>query len=603
MLNSISDLVRKYLVPYRRSGSDEIRATCPFCNGGDSGDTETFSLNIDTGYYYCYRGSCRAGGNIAQLAAHFGETIKGSQVNMNLKTQVTYKYPDVQLFPRTPQINDYFHKRAISASTLDAYSISADEHGNIVFPFYEGGDLTYVKFRKPKKPEKKEPKEWQLSETKPILFGMHLCDRSYPLIITEGEIDALSLFEAGAKNVVSVPSGCDNTKWVELCWDWLEGFDSIILFGDNDPPGRQMVNNLIKRLGESRCRIVEEYPLTPSGIVCKDANDILVQLGDMILMDILESAEDIPTRGLIDLATVIPEDPTTIPRIKTNIPALDETIGGLREGAITVLTGRSGAGKSTLAGLFLLNAIEQGHTVCAYSGELNVSEFQNWINLQAAGSDYITLKYDPIKDKQIPIVPPNVAQAIQQWYRGKLLLYDNNEIFESNQAESIISVFTMAVRRYNCKTFVIDNLMMCTSDTDEETRAQGKFMNALKRFVNKYRVHVVVVAHGRKLAAGRTTLGQDDISGNSATVKLAHSAIVAETPNLRVIKSRESGQNRLIECCYCPDSHRIYQKDKGDLNHFSWNDGSIPQPKKKACDLDEYAVKVGQSPTSDQAPF
>ena len=35
----------------------------------------------------------------------------------------------------------------------------------------------------------------------------------------------------------------------------------------------------------------------------------------------------------------MPYDPTTVPRIKTMIPALDETIGGLAEGAITVFTG------------------------------------------------------------------------------------------------------------------------------------------------------------------------------------------------------------------------------------------------------------------------
>ena len=41
------------------------------------------------------------------------------------------------------------------------------------------------------------------------------------------------------------------------------------------------------------------------------------------------------------------------------IPALDEVIGGLAEGAMTVFTGKPGNGKSTLAGQLLLNA--SGH--------------------------------------------------------------------------------------------------------------------------------------------------------------------------------------------------------------------------------------------------
>ena len=40
-------------------------------------------------------------------------------------------------------------------------------------------------------------------------------------------------------------------------------------------------------------------------------------------------------------------------------------------------------------GQFLLAAIEQGYSVCAYSGELTKEKFQEWINLQAAGSEYI----------------------------------------------------------------------------------------------------------------------------------------------------------------------------------------------------------------------
>lgn len=594
MVNSINDLIYKYLTPYRRSGSDEIRArTCPFCNGGDSGDEYTFSLNIDTGSYCCFRGSCAASGGIEQLAAHFGETYRGRNSRMNTKSSIQYKFPRTELMSLTDPIVAYFEKRHISKETLEFYGVSSDKNGNIVFPFTWNGDLIYVKYRKPVKPSKNEPKEWQESDTRPILFGMDLCDTSLPLVITEGEIDALSLREAGVTNVVSVPCGCENLKWVEECWDWLEDFNSITIFGDNDAPGRRMVSQLTKRLGESRCKIIEEYPLKPDGSECKDANEILYYLGDLALLDVLDSAKEIPTRGLVSLSKVVPVDPTTIPRIKTNIPDLDSSIGGLREGAVTVFTGRAGEGKSTLSGLLLLNAIEQGHNVCAYSGELTSEEFQQWINLQAAGSDYITTKYDPVKGQQVPVIPKNIEQAIMNWYDGHFFLYDNQEIFESNQSESIIEVFTTAVRKYGCDLFLVDNLMTALSDSDEETKAQGRFVNALKRFANRFKVHVIIVAHPRKTQKGES-IRQDDIGGNSATVRLAHSAIVVEKPNLRVIKARDAGHLKLIECCYCPDSRRIYQKDKGDMNKFSWNDGSYEQPKKKACDLPEYAVQVGQ---------
>lgn len=589
-MSQIISLIDKHLQPYRIK-RDEVRTrTCPFCEGGENQDLFTFSVNVETGAYKCFRGSCHAEGGIAQLAEKLGE--KPPATRSSFKTATAYSMPKSKCYELNDEIVEYFSSRGISQSTLNAFGVSADEHGNILFPFVADGDIVYVKHRKIRR-KKNEPKEWQDENTRPILFGMDLCSFEDPLIITEGEIDALSLFEAGVRNVVSVPCGCENLKFIEECWDWLEKFDTITIFGDNDVPGRKMINQVVKRLGESRCKIVEEYPVKTDGMEAKDANEILCELGDLALLDTIDAAKEIPIKGLINLSKVVPVDPTTIPRIKTNIEALDRAIGGLREGAVTVFTGKAGEGKSTLSGLLLLNAIEQGHSVCAYSGELTSEEFQQWINLQAAGSDFITLKHDPVKNQKVPVIAKDVEEAIMNWYDGKFFVYDNQEIFESNQSESIIQVFTMAVRKYGCKLFLVDNLMTALSDSEEETKAQGRFVNALKRFANRFKVHVIVVAHPRKTRNGES-IRQDDIGGNSATVRLAHSAIVVEKPNLRVIKARDSGHLKLIECCYCPDSRRIYQKDTGDKNRFGWNIENLPMPKIKACDSIEYQVQVGQ---------
>lgn len=277
------------------------------------------------------------------------------------------------------------------------------------------------------------------------------------------------------------------------------------------------------------------------------------------------------------------------------IPALDEVIGGLAEGAMTVFTGKPGNGKSTLAGQLLLNAIEQGHSVCAYSGELTKEKFQEWINLQAAGSEYIGLKYDPVRDIRVSYVPYAVQERLLDYYRDRFYLFDNQEIFEANQSESILKVFQLAARRYGCKLFLADNLMTALSDSDEETKAQGKFANALKKFATRYHVHVLLVAHPRKVKVGEK-LGQDDIGGSSATIRLADSAIVVERPNLRILKNREGGVCKLIECCYCPDSRRIYQTEKGDLNRFSWDKTGITPPNPRADSLPDYAVRMAEAP-------
>jgi len=492
---SIIEFARKHLEPFSISyRSRELSPLlCPICNGGRNGDRRTFSINIDTGLACCKRGSCQWKGTIAMLAERFNEdpSVFGGSYSRKRRE---FKKPDVELLKRSDKINDFFDQRGISEDTLDKYQVAADIKGNIIFPFFENEDLVFVKYRQPVIPSPHKMKEWQEPDTKPILFGQQLCDSAKPLIICEGEMDALSCAEVGVDNVVSVPCGCDDLYWVELCWDWLEQFQTIILFGDNDVPGQKMVNQLVKRFGEERCKVVMEYPDRRDGTQCKDANDILLECGELVLLECINSAEDVPVKGIIQLADVVPIDVTTIPRIRIGIPKLDEALGGLALGAITVFTGMPGYGKSTLTGLIALNAIEQGYNVCAYSGELSKEQFQSWILYQAAGSDYITLKYDAIKDKDVPVVDYMARTRILDHLRDHFFLFDNNEIFEANQTEAILQSFTMVARKYGVKLFLVDNLLTALSDSDEETKAQGRFVAALKRFALRYDAHVIVVA-------------------------------------------------------------------------------------------------------------
>lgn len=589
------EIADKHLFPYELKPSGElIPEFCPFCEGGSSHkDTKTFALNVDYGVYVCKRGSCGKRGRLEDLIEFFHENLSVNRPNGGIFDGKTRQYslPDTKLLPATEKIYQYFESRKISRKTVDDFKIQSDENGMIVFPFYENGTNVFEKFRRPWKPNENESKrkEWRSPGTKPVLFGMDMCAFSQPLTICEGQIDAMSLYEAGINNVVSVPSGCEDYSWVENCYDWLERFKTIILFGDADEPGQKMVKTLAKRLDESRCKIVEDYPERSKGGICKDANDVLYHFGPYKLIEMVENAKDIPVKGLLDLGSVVPTDPTLIPRIKTNIPKLDECTGGLLEGGITIVLGKAGSGKSVLSNMIALNALEQGYTVCVYTGEFRADRFQYWINLQAAGSDYITLKYDPVKGKQVPVLPYSVQERVMDWYKGRLLLYDNDEVFDGSQAESILNVFTTAVRRHGAKLLIIDNLMMSVSDQEDEWRAQAIFANKLKKFANKYGVAILLVAHARKTKAGEK-LNADDLSGASATNNLADVTMAVEAGRIQILKNRDTGILGSIEFCYCPDSKRLYQADSGDKMHLSWDTTGIAKADPRADSLPEYQV-------------
>ena len=62
---------------------------------------------------------------------------------------------------------------------------------------------------------------------------MNHCNPDNPtLVLTEGQIDSLSVAEAGIENVVSVPTGAKGFTWIPYCWDFLSQFKTLVVFGD-----------------------------------------------------------------------------------------------------------------------------------------------------------------------------------------------------------------------------------------------------------------------------------------------------------------------------------------------------------------------------------
>lgn len=486
------EFAQKHFGEFKTHGSEIKPKLCPYCKGGSGKDKHTFALNMDKLTYNCKRGSCGESGTFNKLCKDFGEVSERNfEINRPSAPTKTYKKPQTKILPISPQAEEYLAKRKISRATLDKRKIGSDEKGNIVFPYYDCGDLVLVKFRPAKKVEKGERKAWREEGGKPVLWGMEICDPAKPLVITEGEIDALACEEAGIPNAVSVPSGAEDLTWLKTCWTFLEQFKNIILFGDNDGPGREMVQKLIVKLGEYRCAVVNHR--------YKDANELLYREGPEAVRKAYEEAQEVPINGLLRLSEISPLDISKIVKVKSGIPALDKFISGFLMGQISIWTGKNAGGKSTLLGQLLLEAIDQGFGVCAFSGELPAALFKYWIDLQAAG-------WINISDGK---VDSGIKKKINEWYKDKFFLYDS---FGSVKSSDILRIFEYAAKRYDCKVFLIDNLM--TTDFSEDERdwyhGQSLFVGKVKEFAHKFDVHVHVVAHPRKTQG---KIEKNDVSG------------------------------------------------------------------------------------------
>mgnify|MGYP003913160153 CR=1 FL=1 len=87
-------------------------------------------------------------------------------------------------------------------------------------------------------------------------FGWHTVPHNASeLIITEGEFDAMAVYQATGRPAVSLPNGCRSfpTELLVL----LEKFDTIYLWMDNDGPGREGAEMFARKLGVERCLLVQ----------------------------------------------------------------------------------------------------------------------------------------------------------------------------------------------------------------------------------------------------------------------------------------------------------------------------------------------------------
>lgn len=561
-----------FLKPYRMKGAEIVPELCPFCKGGDHHDKRTFALNLENKTYNCKRGSCGKQGHFTQLCAEFG-------VDAADYPAVRFTKPKIKPQAITSEAEKYIAMRGISKDTAAKYRVGADESGNILFPYHdETGAHVFNKFRYPRKLQRGDRKAWRESDTKPVLYGMDLCDTEHPLTIFEGEFDAMSGYEAGLVNCVSVPSGAEDFTWVDTCWDFLHGFEKIYLFGDNDEPGRKMIQKLTAKLSDKQVFVVEHE--------CKDANELLYRNGKDAILAAWARAKEVPVAGLIDLASVSPLDMSEMEKSLTSISELNRIFGGFMMGDVTVWTGKRGEGKSTVLSQILVDSIDNGMKVCAYSGELRADRFQYWVDLQAAGPRHISEFVDNATGRTVRYVDKAIKAQIHDWYRGRFWLYDN-AITLTNEEATVLKVFETAARRYDCRVFLVDNLMTVdyanTSNEDTNQR-QTRFINQLAAFANLYNVHVHLVAHPRKVGKDGVE-DADEVSGSGNIVNRVSNGIAVNRSTgelgygvtLKVLKNRWEGEYGEIGLCYDNKSRRVFQPSKGSDFEYGWEKDNFVQ--------------------------
>lgn len=337
---------------------NNLKALCPF----HAENTPSFVYDKKRFSFHCF--GCRKNVDIIDAYMLSGKTyieavqelfkLAGIKYSFGMRgvkeLGSDYRYPHDEQTEDIAQATDYWHTRGISEATLKYCGVGQDAHGNTAFRYFDSNDvLCMVKYRPSHKVKHGESKAWaqRNADTTPLLYNMARINMDKPLLITEGECDCLSAIEAGFTNTVSVPFGAGNFTWIDTNWDWLDGFETIIICGDNDKPGREMNRELAHRLGLWRTKVVElpEIFMDDNGepTAISDINDVLCTYGREEVMQCILKAKESPIDTVADVADIADVEINELDGLYMGLDCMDSELSkSLLYGSLNILTGING---------------------------------------------------------------------------------------------------------------------------------------------------------------------------------------------------------------------------------------------------------------------
>lgn len=385
-----------------------------------------------------------------------------------------------------------------------------------------------------------------------LLFGQHkFRGGGKRVVITEGEIDALSVAEAlNCKwPVVSVPNGAQGAKAaLAEHLEWLNGFDSIVLFFDQDEPGRTAAAECAELFAPGKACIVQ-------GFAYKDANEALVDGHMDLLLRAQWDAQPYWPDDIVEGGTESLWERVKSFAVRTDYTypwhALNDVTCGIRNAELVLWTAGSGIGKShALREL----GIHLRPTLMNQGLKLGIVSLEESVEITALRMAAMHLKRTHTEWEQIPEEERHAA-VIEA--TGGCLIYDHFGSLESDRLLSKLRAMIAA----GCQVIMLDHISIVISGSVEananERRAIDVLMTNLRSLVQEKKVSIHVISHLRKAQGtaheegGHISL--DDLRGSGSLKQLSDIIIAMErnqqadsaeerlVATLRVLKNRWTG--------------------------------------------------------------
>lgn len=379
-------------------------------------------------------------------------------------------------------------------------------------------------------------KDFRMDDGAPLTLWNHDClldpavqNGSAPVIVTEGEMDAVAAIQAGFRFVVSVPNGAPASAtddpleakryaYLDRLRPLWAKVGKFILCGDADGPGRALNHDLARIFGPWRCKFVRGY-----GADCKDLNDTLRLYGEGQVAKTIHDALDWPVGGLYRISEIPVQEQQE--GVNCGVQGLDDLFK-LVPGTFTVITGWAGNGKTSLLLFMLANLLRRGVTMAVASFEtLPRPILERRLKAALLGVP----EFHPSA-----VGPSDADEFIEEGLRVICQLPADED--EDMDPGKVLDLAATAVIRDGVKLLVIDpwNEVEHKRRSDEsETDYTGRTIREIKRFARNTGCAVWIVAHPGKPSMDRQVKrpGLYHISGSANWANKADYGLAVHRPN------------------------------------------------------------------------
>ena len=383
---------------------------------------------------------------------------------------------------------------------------------------------------------------------KDALFGRHLWNGGKKIVVTEGEIDCLTVaqLQGGKYPVVSIGHGSKAAaKTCASNYEYFDQFQEIILMFDMDEPGRIASQEAAEVLPPGKVKIAV--------LPFKDPNECVAQGQGKAVMDAMWNAAPFVPDGVVSALSlkdrikekkVVPSMPLVAPY------ELKRMTKDVREGEVILITSGSGSGKSTFVRQNVYNLFYNEGIPCgvAMLEEAVEETVQDIVGLHMGSR--VRQNPDETTEEMFDAAFDEIFAS------NKLHLYD---AFAESAEDRLLAKLGYMVEVEGARAIVLDHISIVVSAMDgenDERKMIDRLMTKLKSFAKTKGVAVFVICHlknpdkGKPHEEGRPVMATD-LRGSGGLRQLSDTIIAVErnqqgaNPNLilfRLLKCRFTGE-------------------------------------------------------------